>query len=66
MLRALGIGGLGGLFLLISPKLRETVQESIGGVYMVVQSYAPFSYVLGVLLVITAMIVSFNQGSKPR
>ena len=54
------------MFLLISPSMRESVQESIGSVYMGVQLYAPYSYVVGVLLIITALIVSFNRGSQPR
>lgn len=66
MARAFSMVGLGGVFLLISPKLRAGVQESIGSVYAVVVDYAPFSYILGVLLVVTALIVSFNRGSQPQ
>src|SRR4051795_9355107 len=45
MLRACSMFGLGGIFLMISPKLRASVQEAIGGVYTEIQYYAPFSYV---------------------
>ena len=66
MLRAASIFGLAAIFLSISPNLRATVQEVIGSAYMGVQLYAPYSYVAGVLLVITALIVSFNRGSQAR
>ena len=66
MLRALSICGLGGVFLVISPSLRESVQAAIGAVYMGVQSFAPYSYILGILLIIVALITSFNKGSQPR
>jgi len=58
--------GLGGLFLLISPKLRGNVQDAIGSVYAGFLSYAPYSYVLGVLLVIAAVMTSFYRGSQAR
>jgi hypothetical protein len=66
MLRALAIFGMGGLFLLISPKLRVGVDEAIGSVYMGVVSWAPYSYILGVLLIFIALVTSFNRGSQPR
>ena len=65
-MRACSIFGLAGVFLWISPKLRGNVQDCIGGVYMGIQSYAPYSYVAGVLLVITAVIVAFNRGAQTR
>jgi hypothetical protein len=58
--------GLGGIFLMISPKLRASVQEAIGGVYTEIQYYAPFSYVAFGLLVLCAVIISFNRGAQPR
>lgn len=66
MLRAFSLCGLGGVFLFISPKLRAGVQESIGSVYTSVVYYAPYSYIAGVLVVIVALITSFNRGSQPR
>ena len=66
MLRACSIFGLAGVFLWISPKLRDTVQDSIGAVYMGMQTYAPYSYAAGVLLVIVAVITTFNRSSQAR
>jgi hypothetical protein len=66
MLRVLSIFGLAGLFLAISAKLREHVQEAIGGMVSTVQVYAPYSYVAGALLLFAAMVVSFNRGSQAR
>jgi hypothetical protein len=58
--------GLAGLFLSISPKLRDTVQDCIGGMYMGMQMYAPYSYAGGVLAVIGAVIIAFNRSSAAR
>jgi hypothetical protein len=66
MVRAFAMFGLGGLFLLISPKLRESVQEAIGSVYLGMQVYAPFSYVAFGLLVLVVMLGSFYRGAQPR
>ena len=66
MIRFLSMFSLGGLFLLISPKLRGSVQDGIGAVYMEVQIYAPFSYVgLGILLIFV-VIMMFRSGARAR
>ena len=66
MLRAFGIFGLGIVFLTISPKLRGQVQEAIGVGVTTMDSYAPYSYAAGVIVVLVTMIVSFNRGSQAR
>ena len=66
MLRVFSMFGLGGIFLMISPKLRGSVQEGIGSVYMAMQHYAPFSYVAFVLLVLIALLTSFYRGAQAR
>jgi hypothetical protein len=30
------------------------------------QFYAPFSYIVGVILVLVSMVVAFNRGSRAR
>lgn len=66
MLRAFAMFGLGGIFLLISPKLRGNVQDAIGSLYMGMQLYAPFSYVAFGLLVVALVLTSFYRGAQPR
>jgi hypothetical protein len=66
MLRVFSMFGMGGIFLMISPKLRGSVQEGIGSVYTGMQMYAPFSYVGFVLLVIIALLTSFYRGAQAR
>jgi hypothetical protein len=66
MLRAFGIFGLGIVFLTISPKLRDQVQGAIGVGVTTMDSYAPYSYAAGVIVVLITMIVSFNRGSQAR
>ena len=66
MFRALGIFGLGILFLTISPKLRDQVQSAIGVGVMAMDAYAPYSYAAGVIAVLVTLVVSFNRGSQAR
>ena len=66
MLRAFSIFGLGGIFLAISPKLREQAWGAIGGGVSAMEVYAPYSYVAGVLLVLVTMVVAFNRGAQAR
>ena len=66
MLRAFGIFGLGIVFLTISPKLRGQVQGAIGVGVTAMDTYAPYSYAVGVIVVLVTMIVSFNRGSQAR
>jgi hypothetical protein len=66
MLRAFGIFGLGIVFLMISPKLRDQVQGAIGVGVTAMNTYAPYSYAAGVIAVLVTMIVSFNRGSQAR
>jgi hypothetical protein len=57
--------GLGGGFLMISPKLRQDLTNGIGSVSHQMELYAPYSYVLGVLLVLTVLAVSLYRGAQP-
>jgi hypothetical protein len=66
MLRAFGIFGLGFVFLTISPKLRDQVQGAIGVGVNAMDSYAPYSYAAGVIVVLVTLVVSFNRGSQAR
>ena len=66
MVRAFAMFGLGGIFLLISPKLRGSVQEAIGSVYLGMQLYAPLSYVAFGLLVLALLLTAFYRGAQPR
>jgi hypothetical protein len=58
--------GLGGIFLMISPKLRGSVQGAIGSVYFQIQLYAPFSYVAFGILVIIVLLTSLYRGAQAR
>ncbi len=66
MTRALSLFGLGALFVGISPPLREDVLGVINKCVSAMQFYAPFSYVVGVILVLISMVVAFNRGSRAR
>jgi hypothetical protein len=66
MVRAIGMGGLGAIFLAISPKLRGQVHGVMGAGVSAMESYAPYSYIAGVLLVLATMVYSFNRGSQAR
>ena len=66
MVRAISLFGLTALFLLVSPVLRNDVLGVINKCVLAMQFYAPFSYVLGVILVLVSMVVAFNRGSRAR
>ena len=66
MLRAISIFGLGGLFFLISPKLRGEVWGAFGSGVNTMDLYAPYSYIAGGLLVFFVLIVSFYRGAQAR
>ena len=66
MVRAVSIFGLTALFLAISAPLRKDVLGVIGSGVAVMVLWAPFSYILGCLLVFAAMVFAFNRGSRPR
>jgi hypothetical protein len=57
--------GLGGGFLLISPKLRMTVMDGLGSVTHQMELYAPFSYIGGVVLVLLVLAISLYRGAQP-
>jgi hypothetical protein len=66
MLRALSIGGLGAIFLAISPKLREQVNEALGFGVSTMEAYSPYSYAAGIIAILVTMVVSFNRGAQAR
>ena len=51
---------------LISPKLRDQVQGAIGVGVTAMDTYAPYSYAAGVIVVLVTLVVSFNRGSQAR
>jgi hypothetical protein len=66
MLRVFSMFGLGGIFLAISPHLRQQVFDTIGGGVSAMEHYAPYSYIASGLLVLVTMMVSFHRGSQAR
>jgi hypothetical protein len=64
MTRAVSLFGLSALFLTVSPPLREHALGVIASGYAAVVLYAPYSYIAGVLLVLGAMVIAFNRGSR--
>ena len=57
---------MGGLFLAISPKIRQTCLDGIGAVSHQMELYAPYSYVAGMLLVLFVLMMSFYRGAQPN
>ena len=57
---------LGGIFLMISPKLRMETMGAIGKGVLTMDFYAPYSYIAGGILVFITMIVAFNRGARAR
>jgi hypothetical protein len=66
MVRALSLFGLSAVFLAVSPPLRTAVLDAIASGVSAMKLYAPFSYIVGCLLVFVTMVVAFNRGSQAR
>ena len=64
--RVTGCIGLGALFLVISPTIRQTVLDAIGAIEHGFEVYAPYSYVAGVVMVLLTLIMSFHRGAQAR
>jgi hypothetical protein len=65
MLRTLSWGSFGGLFLMISPKLRLQVMGCLDSGVQRMDATAPWSYVGAALLVVLAFLVSLSRGTQP-
>ena len=66
MLRVFSCFGLGILFLMISPELRQQATAAIGAVVTQMTIYAPWSYVAGGIFLILSTMMAFKRGAAPR
>ena len=57
---------MGGVFLLISPKLRGNLNQSLESATHQMELYAPYSYIGGVLVLIAVLMFSMYRGAQPR
>ena len=57
-------GSFAGLFLVISPKLRSQLGETLNVGVQHMDNNAPYSYIAAGLLVILAFLVSLSRGSQ--
>jgi hypothetical protein len=66
MTRVLGTFGLGGLFLMVSPKLRFSLSASFDFLSVQMDRHQPYSYIgLGVAVLAGVMIFVY-QSAQPR
>jgi len=66
MARALGLCGMTGGFLMISPNLRQTLIDLTNNGLAMVQQYSPYSYIGVVLVVFGGVSITLITGSNPR
>jgi hypothetical protein len=66
MFRLLGMFGLGGLFLLISPSLRGVVMGAFDSGARFLEQNSPFSYVGVALVVLAGMMFGVYRAAQPR
>ena len=57
---------MGALFLAISPKLRGEVWGFIGSGVTAMDTYSPYSYIVGVIVVLATIVIAFNRGAQAR
>jgi hypothetical protein len=66
MFRALGIFGLGFLFVMISPALRVSLLADAAAIHQTIEDTSPFSYVGLGLLTLMGVMFAMHRASKPR
>jgi hypothetical protein len=66
MLRVLGIGGLGFLFVLISPALRVSLMDDAGKLQQTIITNSPWSYVAIGLGVLGLVMFAVHRAAQPR
>ena len=66
MIRILALFGMAAGFLMISPKLRDTVFSAFSSSVQGLDQYSPYSYVALAVVVLSTFVVSLKRGSQPR
>jgi len=66
MFRVLGMFGLGGAFLLISPELRGSLMGTIDSAGKLMELHSPLSYVLLGVALLFAAIFWVHRSAQPR
>jgi hypothetical protein len=66
LMRGISFFGFGGIFLLISPKLRGDITGGLESLTLQMELYAPWSYVGGVVLLVLAFMVAMYRGAQAR
>ena len=66
MTRVLGFFGLAGIFFIISPGIRQNLRDGIESLGKQFDSYAPYSYLAGVLALLLLLMMSLYRGAQPR
>jgi cell division protein FtsW (lipid II flippase) len=66
MLRAFGLFGLGGLFLIISPDFRETLLGGIASGLDQMAQNSPWSYIGAGVLTLILLMVYMYRTAQPR
>ena len=66
MVRAISLLGMGGVFLMISPKLRWTLTGGMESVAHQMELTAPYSYIGGGALLLVVLVFSMYRGAQPR
>jgi len=66
MFRAVGMFGLGILFLVVSPPLRDSVVNGLDSLGKTIQVYSPFSYVGIGFAVLGGLMFCLHKAAQPR
>jgi hypothetical protein len=66
MIRVFSFLGMTGGFLIISPKLRESVLDGVAQVVAGLDKYSPYSYAGVALVLLGGLMMAFYRASAPR
>ena len=66
MIRAIGLFGLTGGFLMLSPNFRNTLVEGFQNGVVAMDQHSPYSYVVAAIAAIGGFMVFVYKSSQPR
>ena len=66
MIRALSLSAMTGTFLMISPKLRESVAGGYNQAGLTLEQNSPYSYIILGVVVIIGLMILVSRSAQPR
>jgi hypothetical protein len=66
MIRAVSLMAMGATFLLISPKLQGDLAVTMASATTAMETYSPYSYIAGAIVVVLTFMIAMYRGAQPH